>query len=86
MARDDLGVTTYRIRFEGPPDLALRVATTIADADGVDLVASEAPTARASGLVALHVAVDGLPDDVIAAVGAVRGWLPVGATIDIVTA
>ena len=47
---------------------------------------SEAPTARASGLVALHVAVDGLPDDVIAAVGAVRGWLPVGATIDIVTA
>ena len=56
-------VTTYRVRFEGPVGLALRVATALADADGV---------------------VDGLPDDVIAAVGGVRGWLPNEATIEIV--
>jgi hypothetical protein len=79
-------VTTYRIRFEGPTTLALRVATALADADGVDLTASEAPAARASGLVGLDVTVEGLPDDVIAAVGGVRSWLPKDASIDIVTA
>ena len=78
-------VTTYRVRFEGPVELALRVATALADADGVDLTSSEAPTPKASGLVGLDVTVDGLPDDVIAAVGGVRGWLPDEATIEIVT-
>ncbi len=79
-------MTTYRIRFEGPVELALRVATALADADGVDLTSSETPVPRASGLVGLNVTVDGLPDDVIAAVGGVRGWLPDAATIEIVTA
>jgi hypothetical protein len=78
-------VTTYHVRFEGPVELALRVATALADADGVDLTSSDAPTPRRSGLVGLDVTVDGLPDDVIAAVGGVRSWLPDGATIDIVT-
>ena len=84
-ARDAVVVTTYLVRFEGPIELALRVATALADADGVDLTSSEAPTPKASGLVGLAVTVDGLPDDVIAAVGAVRGWLPDKATIEIVT-
>ena len=79
-------MTTYRVRFEGPVELALRVATALADADGVDLTSSEAPTPKASGLVGLDVTVDGLPDDVIAAVGTVRGWLSDEATIEIVTA
>ena len=48
-------VTTYRVRFEGPVGLALRVATALADADGVDLTSSEAPTPKASGLVGLDV-------------------------------
>ena len=85
MARDAVAVTTYFVRFEGPVELALRVATALADADGVDLLSSEAPTPKASGLVGLDVTVDGLPDDVIAAVGSVRGWLPDEATIQIVT-
>jgi hypothetical protein len=79
-------VTTYRIRFEGPPALALRVATELAEADGVDLTSSEAPAPRASGLVGLAVTVEGLPDDVVAAVGGVRAWLPKEASIDVVTA
>jgi hypothetical protein len=79
-------VTIYRIRFEGPTGLALRVATALADADGVDLTSSDAPAPRASGLVGLDVTVEGLPDDVIAAVGGVRAWLPKTASIDIVTA
>ena len=79
-------MTTYRVRFEGPVELALRVATALADADGVDLTSSEAPSPKASGLVGLDVTVDGLPDDVIAAVGTVRGWLPDEATIEFVTA
>jgi hypothetical protein len=77
-------VTSYRVRFEGPVELALRVATALADADGVDLTSSEAPTPRANGLVGLDVMVDGLPDDVIAALGGVRGWLPDSASIEIV--
>lgn len=85
MPRDAVAVTTYQVLFEGPVELALRVATALADADGVDLMSSEAPTPKASGLVGLEVIVDGLPDDVIAAVGGVRGWLPDEATIEIVT-
>jgi hypothetical protein len=85
-ARDAGPVTSYRIRFEGPVELALRVATRLADAQGVDLTSSDAPTPKASGLVGLELKVDGLPDDVLAAVGGVRGWLPDGASIEIVTA
>jgi hypothetical protein len=76
-------VTSYRIRYEGPVALALRVATELAEAAGVDLTSSDAPTTLASGSVQLAVTVDGAPDDVLDAVGTVRAWLPDGATIEI---
>jgi hypothetical protein len=81
--RDAVGVTFYRVRYEGPAALAMRVATELADADGVDLQSSDTPTTLAEGSVQLAVTVDGAPDDVLDAVGAVRGWLPPDASIQI---
>jgi hypothetical protein len=79
-------VTSYQIRYEGPVALALRVATELAEADGVDLTSSDEPRPLASGSVRLAVTVDGAPDDVLDAVGTVRAWLPEGASIEIATA
>ena len=79
-------MTTYQIRYEGPATVALRVATALADAEGVDLRASDAPRTLDAGTVQLAVTVDGGADDVLDAVGTVRGWLPVGASIEIVSA
>jgi hypothetical protein len=76
-------VTVYRIRFEGPASLALSVATALADADGVELISSEAPTVLAGNTVALDVAVEGAPDSVGDAVTGIRDGLPSGATIEI---
>jgi hypothetical protein len=78
-------VTSYRIRYEGPVALALRVATELAEADGVDLSSSVEPRPLATGAVCLAVTVDGTPDDVLDAVGTVRAWLPDGALIEIAT-
>jgi hypothetical protein len=76
-------VTSYQIRYEGPAALALRVATELAEADGVDLTSSDAPHAISTGSVLLAVTVDGAPDDILDAVGTVRAWLPDGASIEI---
>ena len=36
-------VTVHRIRYTGPPALAVGVATLLADADGVDMISSHQP-------------------------------------------
>jgi hypothetical protein len=77
------GVPSYRIRFEGPPPLALRVATALADAGGVELIASDPPLNLADGKVALNVTVEGAFDAVADAVATVRGDLPSDASIEI---
>ena len=74
-------MATYAIRFEGPAGLALGVVTQLADADGVDLVASAAPEAAGDGAVTLDLTVDGEDAAVFAAVGNVGATLPPGATI-----
>jgi hypothetical protein len=76
-------VTSYRARFEGPAALALRVARALADADGVDLTASDQPVTLEDGRVALEVTVEGPFDFVADAVARVRGELPSGASIEI---
>jgi hypothetical protein len=76
-------VTTYRVRFEGPAALALRVARALADADGVDLTASDQLVTLENGRVALEVTVEGAFDPVADAVARVRGELPSGASIEI---
>lgn len=76
-------MTVYRIRFEGPAALAVRVATALADADGVELTSSEQPSVLDEGTVELNVTVKGTRDAVAAAVSSVRGGLPDGASIEI---
>jgi hypothetical protein len=45
-------LTSYHVRFEGPPALTLRVAMALADASGVDLISSDQPLNLADGKVA----------------------------------
>jgi hypothetical protein len=80
----DSGIVTYRVRFLGPAALAVRVATALADADGVDLISSEPPTNRDENTVQLDLAVQGALDAVAAAVESIRNGLPKGASIEIV--
>jgi hypothetical protein len=81
---DAIAVNVYRIRFEGPAALAVRVATAIADADGVDLTSSEKPSILDGKTVELNVSVEGTRDDVAIAVSDIRDGLPHGASIEIV--
>jgi hypothetical protein len=76
-------VTIYRVSFEGPSALTLRVATALADASGVELISSDPPLNLADGKVALNVAVEGAFDAVADAVATIRGDLPSDASIEI---
>jgi hypothetical protein len=75
-------MSTFAITFEGPAALALGVVTELADADGVDLASSDAPTPIGDGLVRLGVVVRGDERTVTTALAAIRAGLPAGATID----
>ncbi len=68
----------------GAAALAVRVATALADADGVDLISSEPPSNRDENTVQLDLAVQGALDAVAAAVESIRRGLPKGASIEIV--
>jgi hypothetical protein len=76
-------VTAYRVRFQGPAALAVRVATALADADGVELISSDQPVVLDESMVALNVTVEGAFDAVADAVAAIRGGMPTGASIEI---
>jgi hypothetical protein len=76
-------VTVYRITFEGPAALALRVATALADADGVELTSSEPPSVVDVDTVTLGLAVEGEPASVTDAVTSIRDALPAGASIEV---
>jgi hypothetical protein len=73
----------HRVRFEGPTALALRVATTLADAEGVELISSDQPVSVADGTVALNVVVEGERDAVVLAVAGIRREMPPRASIEI---
>lgn len=74
-------MTEHRITFEGPPSVAVRVATLLADADGVDLTSQTPEPGGTAERVVLVLTVDGTVDDVAAAVAAVEADLPPGATV-----
>jgi len=76
-------VTQYRVRFEGPAALALRVATALADADGVELISSDQPATLDDTMVALNVTVEGTFDDVADAVASIHGEIPSSASLEI---
>jgi len=75
-------VTIYRVSFKGPSALTLRVATALADANGVELISSDQPL-NVEGKVALNVAVEGAFDAVADAVAKIRGDLPSDASVEI---
>jgi hypothetical protein len=80
--RDARGVPRYRISYTGPSTEAVRAATLIADADGIELTASKPPQRRGDAVV-LELTVDGTTDDVLDAVALARGQLPQGTAIEI---
>ena len=63
--------------------MTVRVATAVADADGVELVSSEPPSLVDAGTVVLEMAVEGDADSVSRAVAMLRDDLPVDASIEI---
>jgi hypothetical protein len=76
-------VTVYRIVFEGPAAMAVRVATALADADGVDLISSEPLSIVGVDTVKLGVAVEGGLESVADAIASIRDGMPTGASIEI---
>jgi hypothetical protein len=76
-------VTNHRVRFEGPAGQALRVATELADAEGVELVSSDQPVTLDHQTVELSLTVEGTFDAVADAVAGIRGAIPPGASIEI---
>lgn len=77
-------MAVYKVKFEGPAALAVRVATALADADGIELTSSAKPSALNDETVVLNVSVEGLRDAVAAAVSSIGDGLPHGASIEIV--
>jgi hypothetical protein len=77
-------VTVYRVVFEGPAAMAVRIATELADADGVELTSSEPLAVVGVDTVRLAVAVEGEFDAVTDAIAGIRGGLPSGASIQLV--
>ena len=76
-------MTAYRVRFQGPAALTVRVATALADAAGVELISSDQPVVLDENTVALNVTVEGAFDAVADAVASIRGAMPVGGSIEI---
>ena len=78
-------MAAHRIKYEGPSSLAVRAATMLADADGVELVSSEPPERRESGAdkVVLAFTAEGTAKAVMAAVKLVGDSLPPTATMTI---
>ena len=74
---------TYRVRIEGPAALTLRIATALADADGIELISSDQPVALDQSTVALQVTVEGAFDAVADAVAGIRRGMPAEAAIEI---
>ena len=69
--------------FEGPAALAVRIATELADAQGVELISSEPPSIVGVNTVKLGVAVEGALPSVAEAVASIRDSMPTGASLEI---
>ncbi len=63
--------------------MAVQVASELADADGVDLTASESPSVVDAGSVALRLTVEGAAAAVDTAIATIRAALPAGSSIEI---
>ncbi|MDP8936293.1 MAG: hypothetical protein M3O23_00870 [Actinomycetota bacterium] len=76
---------THHVKYQGPPSLAVPVATLLADAEGVELTAAEKPEHLDGSVesVLLAMTVEGTTEAVTAAVGLISGGLPAEATVSI---
>lgn len=74
-------MTAHRITYEGPSELAVRAATLLADAEGVQLTSAGQPQrpARPGEPARLTMTVEGTTDAVRTAVRAIGDGLPPGA-------
>ena len=78
-------MTTHQVKYEGPSSLAVRVATLLADAEGIELRSAEKQEdeGRSAETVLLALTVEGTSEEVAAAVGAIGDGLPAGASITV---
>ena len=63
--------------------MAVRIATELADAEGVELISSEPLSVVGADTVRLGVAVEGALESVTDAVARIRDGMPTGASIEI---
>ena len=78
-------MSAYRVRYEGPSSLAVRAATMLAEAEGIELTSSQPPERRPGPVevAVLALTVKGQASAVMDAVEAVRGRLPEDAMITV---
>lgn len=78
-------MTAHRITYEGPAAFAVRAATLLADAEGLELTSAGEPERGddAAGSVLLRLTVQGTVDAVTAAVDRIGADLPPEATISV---
>lgn len=78
-------MAAHQITYEGPSSLAVRAATMLADADGIELTASQVPERRDKGTdnVLVAITVEATAEAVMAAVRLVGESLPPEVTITI---
>ncbi len=73
------------MKYEGPSSLAVRVATLLADAEGIDLRSAEKQEYADAAVetVLLALTVEGTTEAVMAAVSSIRAGLPAEARISV---
>lgn len=74
-------MTSFRISYEGPRSFAVRAATLLAEADGIELTSSEPPARLDDDSVMLALSVEASAEDVEDALSAIAAQLPRGATM-----
>lgn len=76
-------MTTHRVRFEGPASLAVSTATSLADAEGLELTSSEPPQRLSADddRVLLALSVEGSMEALLAALERINAELPPEAAI-----
>lgn len=65
--------------------MAVRIATDVADADGIELIASEPPSTVGADTIRLGVTVDGERESVARTVARISDGLPAGSSIELET-
>ncbi len=77
-------MTSHQVKYEGPSALAVRVATLLADAEGIELRSAETQEdTDASVETVLVLTVEGTKEAVMAAVGSFEADLPAEARVTI---